>query len=66
MQDLEKLINEALNEDIGPGDYTSLACINKNSLGKAVLLVKENGIIAGIEETIFLYKKNKINTFLKK
>lgn len=69
MQDLEKLINEALNEDIGPGDYTSLACINKNSLGKAVLLVKENGIIAGIEVAKHIFKKVdesiKVHCFLK-
>jgi nicotinate-nucleotide pyrophosphorylase (carboxylating) len=49
----EVLINDfidlAIREDIGDGDHTSLACIPENSLGKAKLLVKDIGIIAGID-----------------
>lgn len=42
-------ITNALNEDVGDGDYTSLATIAENAQGKAKLLVKDNGILAGIE-----------------
>lgn len=44
----EELIEIAIKEDIGDGDHTSLACIPENSEGKAQLLVKEKGIIAGV------------------
>jgi nicotinate-nucleotide pyrophosphorylase (carboxylating) len=50
--DSEQLINfikNALNEDIGSGDHSSLSCIPKESKGSAKLLVKENGILAGVE-----------------
>ena len=49
------LISEALNEDIGDGDHSTLSCIPPNKKGKAVLKIKQDGIIAGIEvaETIF-------------
>jgi nicotinate-nucleotide pyrophosphorylase (carboxylating) len=52
---LRKVISTALQEDIGSGDYTTLACIPVDSLLTARLLVKENGIIAGIDlaEIIF-------------
>lgn len=46
---IDKLIEIAINEDIGDGDHTSLACIPESALGKAQLLVKEDGVIAGIE-----------------
>ena len=47
--EIEKFIINALAEDIGDGDHTSLASIPKNATSKAHLLVKDNGIIAGIE-----------------
>ncbi len=52
---IDQLIEIAIKEDIGDGDHTSLACIPYNAKGKAHLLVKENGIIAGVElaEKIF-------------
>ena len=46
---LKQFISEAIAEDIKEGDHTSLACIPKNAKSGAKLLVKENGIIAGIE-----------------
>jgi len=46
---LTSFIKNAINEDIGDGDHTSLACISPDITGKAKLLIKENGIIAGIE-----------------
>lgn len=48
MDDIEQLIELAIKEDIGSGDHTSLSCIPENASGKAHLLVKEKGIIAGI------------------
>ncbi len=46
---LEEFIRYSLQEDIGSGDHTSLACIPGNSMGKAHLLVKDSGILAGME-----------------
>lgn len=45
---IDDLIDLAIREDIGDGDHTSLACIPESTLGKAKLLVKDNGIIAGV------------------
>lgn len=47
--ELELIIKNALREDIGDGDHSSLACIPADARGKAKLLVKDNGIIAGVE-----------------
>lgn len=47
--ELSLIIKNALREDVGPGDYSSLACIPGDATGKAKLLVKEDGIIAGVE-----------------
>ncbi len=54
-QKLQKLITDALNEDIGDGDHSTLSCIPADTKGRAVLRVKQNGIIAGIDvaEAIF-------------
>ena len=51
----DQLIDIAIKEDVGDGDHTSIACIPSNATGKAQLIVKEKGIIAGIDlaETIF-------------
>ena len=53
-KELDNFIKNALLEDIGDGDHTSLGCISKDTISKAHLLIKDNGIIAGIE----LAKKN--------
>jgi nicotinate-nucleotide pyrophosphorylase (carboxylating) len=53
---IETFIQQALLEDIGTGDYTSLACINLNQESKAHLLVKENGIISGVEIGIKVFE----------
>lgn len=45
---IEDIIKKALYEDVHEGDHTSLSTIPKESKGKAMLLVKENGIIAGV------------------
>ncbi|MFT3795936.1 carboxylating nicotinate-nucleotide diphosphorylase [Flavobacterium sp.] len=55
--ELQLIIANAIREDIGPGDYSSLACIPASAEGKAKLLVKDEGIIAGVEfaKMIFHY-----------
>lgn len=53
----QAFIAAALMEDIGEGDHSTLACIDRYAKGKAVLKVKEDGILAGLElaEEIFRY-----------
>lgn len=46
--ELQLLIANAIREDVGDGDHSSLACIPETAQGKAKLLVKDNGIIAGV------------------
>jgi len=46
---LNAFVNSALIEDIGDGDHTSLACIPSESQGKAQLIVKEKGVLSGLE-----------------
>jgi len=48
-QELIMFIKNALYEDVREGDHSALACIPENAQGKAKLLVKDNGIIAGVE-----------------
>lgn len=45
----DRLIDLAFAEDIGDGDHTTLCCIPETAMGKSKLLIKEDGIIAGIE-----------------
>lgn len=53
----QEFIAAALREDIGPGDYSTLAAIDADACGKAVLKVKEDGILAGVAlaEAIFYH-----------
>jgi len=48
-KELSLIISNAIREDVGDGDHSSLACIPSETQGKAKLLVKDEGIIAGIE-----------------
>ena len=54
---LEVLIKNALAEDIGDGDHSTLSCIDSNAKGMAVLKIKEDGLVAGImvAEKIFRF-----------
>ncbi len=67
-KELEIIITNAIREDVGDGDHSSLACIPKSATGKAKLLVKDNGIIAGVAfaKMIFNYvdKDLKIETLI--
>lgn len=49
-------ITAALHEDIREGDHSSLACIPKDKQGRAKLLIKEDGIIAGIELAEWIFE----------
>ena len=53
---IQQFIKSALHEDIGAGDYTSLSTIPENAKGKAKLLVKDNGLIAGISLALDIFK----------
>ncbi len=48
-KEIEIIISNAVREDVGEGDHSSLACIPENARGRAKLLVKDNGIIAGVD-----------------
>lgn len=56
-QALLDFIKNALHEDVQDGDHTSLACVPKEAVGKAKLLVKDDGVLAGVElaKKIFHY-----------
>jgi nicotinate-nucleotide pyrophosphorylase (carboxylating) len=56
-EQLNHLIGEALKEDVGDGDHSTLSCIPRDATGKAVLKIKEDGILAGMEiaKKIFQY-----------
>ena len=66
--ELDLIIENAIREDVGDGDHSSLACIPENATGKAKLLVKDEGIIAGVDfaKMIFQYvdQSLEIETFI--
>ena len=53
---LDEIIKNALLEDIGEGDHSTLACVPKDAKGTAKLLVKEDGILAGVEVAKRIYE----------
>jgi len=57
VKEIEKFIQNALIEDVGDGDHTSLASIPSDAVSQAHLLVKDNGIIAGIELAKMIFKE---------
>ena len=66
--ELQLIISNAIREDVGAGDFSSLACIPASARGKAKLLVKDEGVIAGVAfaKMIFEYVDAdlKIETFI--
>src|SRR6056297_5606 len=56
-KEIEVIISNAIREDVGDGDHSSLACIPKEANGRAKLLVKDEGILAGVEfaKAVFAY-----------
>lgn len=67
-KELELIISNAIREDVGDGDHSSLACIPAEAQGKAKLLVKDEGVIAGVEfaKMVFNYvdAEMKVETFI--
>ncbi len=61
-KELDIIISNAIREDVGDGDHSSLACIPQQATGKAKLLVKDEGIIAGVKfaEQVFAYVDSEI------
>ena len=55
--DLERIIEEAILEDIGDGDHTSRAIFPKNLKGKAHLIIKDEGILAGMDVAVKIFRK---------
>jgi len=53
---LDEIIRNALQEDIGSGDFSTLSCVPKEAKGSAQLIVKENGVLAGIEVAKRIYE----------
>lgn len=54
-KELDLIITNAIREDVGDGDHSSLACIPADAMGKAKLLVKDEGIIAGVDFAIQVF-----------
>ncbi len=56
-KEIQQIIQNGIREDVGDGDHSSLACIPADAMGKAKLLVKESGIIAGVDfaKQVFQY-----------
>ena len=67
-KEIELIIANAIREDVGDGDHSSLACIPASAQGKAKLLVKDEGIIAGVQfaKQVFDYvdSEMKVETFI--
>jgi nicotinate-nucleotide pyrophosphorylase (carboxylating) len=56
-QFIDDIIDLAIREDIGDGDHTSLACIPHDAAGKMQLLVKQEGVVAGVEVAKRIFQK---------
>ncbi len=54
---IKELVTLAIKEDIGDGDHTTLACIPPDKTGEAILIVKDNGILAGVEIAKFIFNE---------
>lgn len=68
-KELDLIIINAIREDVGPGDYSSLACIPEEAQGKAKLLIKDEGVLAGVDfaKQVFKYvdKDLQIDVFIQ-
>ena len=54
---IEQLLDLAFAEDIGDGDHTTLSTIPADAMGRSKLLIKEEGILAGVEQAIRVLHK---------
>ena len=63
LNELRLIISNGIREDIGEGDHSSLACIPEDAFGQAKLLVKEKGVLAGVEFAKMIF--NEVDPALK-
>lgn len=56
-EQLQRFITAALTEDVGDGDHTSRSTIPPNAVGEAQLIIKEPGILAGVEEALAVFRE---------
>ena len=54
---IDELISLAFAEDIGGGDVTTLCCIPAEAMGKGELIIKEDGVLAGVEVALSIFRK---------
>ena len=54
---IDEIIELALKEDIGEGDHTSLSCVPDDAIGKAKLLIKDEGVLAGVQLAKRIFKR---------
>jgi nicotinate-nucleotide pyrophosphorylase (carboxylating) len=68
-KEIDLIIENAIREDVGEGDHSSLACIPAAAKGKAKLLVKDKGVLAGVDFALKVFEKVdpelKIEVFIK-
>lgn len=62
---IEEIIIKSLEEDLGDGDHTSLSTIPANAIGKAQLIAKESGVLAGVRIAKMVYQAVDPNTEIK-
>ena len=66
---IDEIILNALKEDIGDGDHSTLSSVPENAQGVAKLLVKDTGVIAGVELAVKIFHTFdptlKVNVFIK-
>ena len=69
LNELQLIVRNGIREDVGEGDHSSLACIPEDAYGQAKLLVKEEGILAGVEFAKMIFHEVdpdlKMEVFLK-
>ena len=66
-KEIDVIIANAIREDVGQGDHSSLACIPNGTFGKAHLIVKDKGVLSGVEFAlkVFKYVDPKLNVKIK-
>ena len=65
-QQLSQFITNALAEDIGDGDHSTLSCIDADAKGRAILKIKEPGILAGVDVAEKIFNSVESSSHLKK
>jgi nicotinate-nucleotide pyrophosphorylase (carboxylating) len=68
-EDLTPFLQRAFAEDIGDGDHTTLSCIPADAVGKSRLIIKEKGVVAGVNVALEVFKyfdpELKVTVFIK-